>query len=126
MTSDSVIAWVPTTTATRSMTFCAAAANPIREASRKSLISKCLPYGKRELKMADALQSLNRRIIEKIPIGSLQAIKCRGIEAVSDVQPDGSHGRAIADAEADGLDHVVEVGDVALFVTEGDASQVRV
>src|SRR3954454_21543820 len=76
--------------------------------------------------MADSLRSLNRRIIEKILIGSLQAIKRRGIQAVSEVQADGAHGRAIADAEADGLHHVIEVRDVALFVTEGDASQVGV
>jgi len=76
--------------------------------------------------MADPLRSLNGRVVEQVLVGSLQTIECRRIETISEVQPDRSDGCALANAEAYRLHHVIEVGDVALFVTEGNTVQAGV
>ena len=59
-------------------------------------------------------------------VSSLQAEIGRRIDAVGQVDADRADGRAVADAEAGGVHHVIEILHVALVDAEGDAAEVAV
>ena len=59
-------------------------------------------------------------------LGSLEAIEVRGIDAVAEIDAQRADGGAIADAEADGVDHVIEVLDAVLAGAEGDVVEGRI
>src|SRR5215472_17290452 len=88
--------------------------------------SECLPDRNEELKFADALYRLDRAVVDQIQVRPFQTIECRRIQTVSQIQTHRPNGRAIPDAEPDGLHHVVEVLQVALVKAERDAAQVRI
>src|SRR5271157_5686071 len=94
-------------------------------------VSKGLSYGEEKLEVADVLD--DARIgraggrgagidagQEQLVLGSLEAIEVRRIDALAEIDAERAHGGAIADAEADGVDHVIEVLRAVLVGAERD------
>src|ERR1035441_4653408 len=102
-----------------------------RDSEREHLVSKGLSYGEKELEVADILN--DARIgraggrgagidagEEQLVLGSLEAIEVRGIDGIAEVDAERADGGAITDAEADGVDHVIEVLHTVLAGAESD------
>src|ERR1039457_3297383 len=94
-------------------------------------VSKGLSYGEKELEVADVLDGARVGRAggrgagidgggEQLFLGSLEAVEVRRIDAVAEIDAERADGGAIADAEADGVDHVIEVLDAVLVGAEGD------
>jgi len=97
--------------------------------------SKRLTYRKKELKVTDVLglaatgsrQLISGNIgitLKQLVEGSLETYKARWIDTVSQVKPDWPYGGLVADAEADCVDHVIEVLEIALAHAKGEAAEV--
>src|SRR5437899_7769818 len=81
-------------------------------------VSKRLPDRKRILKVADILQHALGRISEArrdagvdqvLLVIRFEASKIWRVDAVREIDAEGSDGRAVAHAEADGVHHVIEI-----------------
>jgi hypothetical protein len=96
--------------------------------------SKCLTYRKKELKVAYVLRlatACSRQLIsgdlgvtfKQFVECSLKTYKAWRIDAVSQVKPDWAHGSFVSDAKSDSMNHVVEVLEIMLAHTEGEAAE---
>src|SRR5581483_3717721 len=113
MTSPSVMASLPTTTATRSST-AAAAVNANRRLRQRMRISEGLPDGEEELKMTHMLNGGSGSVKQELLIGAGQAVEGWRVDAISKVKAHGPQGRAVAHAESGGMHHVIEIRQAVL------------
>src|ERR1039457_3481483 len=141
----SLMARLPTATATRSMTSAVAGERRRRKmigkdrsltvAARKRsgfVISERLPDRKEELEMTGPLnlrraktgiRTVRRGVrpaLEELLHRPLESVEARRIDAVREIQPDRPYRRSIADSETRGVDHVIEVLKVPLSGAKGD------
>src|ERR1051325_8198340 len=86
-------------------------------------MSKGLPDREEELDMTDALDSFGCAAEQELLIGPLQTVKRRWIDAVGEIDADGTERRAIAESETGGVHHVIEIGEVILTGSKRDAAQ---
>ena len=68
--------------------------------------------------LLNSLTRSTRTALQKLRRRSLEADESGRVDAVGEVSPDRSDGRAIADAEADGVHGVIEILKVTLVKTE--------
>src|ERR1035441_10124365 len=92
-------------------------------------VSKGLSYGEKELEVADVLDGarigraggrgtgIDAGGVQLLG-GSLEAVEVRRVDAVPQVHAERPDRGAVADAEADGMHHVVEILEVALIGAE--------
>src|SRR3954468_24401924 len=128
-TSVSVITVLPTTTAMRSTTAAeretlrrrthATRRNGARRDNAEKTLGRVpilerLSYGDEELKMGDALDGRGCGPQDQFLVGAFQAEIGWRIDAVGQVYADRAYGRAVANAEADRMHHVIEVLIIAL------------
>src|SRR5581483_8091759 len=119
------MARLPTATAIRSTRSAEAGSAKIKQARATYRMSKSLTYGEEELEMtgvllhrcAEARQRTLRQVgvaLHQLLHRAVEADKRRRVNAVRQVESQRAHGRSVADAEADGVHHVVEVLEVVL------------
>src|SRR5882724_8874535 len=124
--SDSVMTWFPTTTATRSTTPATAiqaVANAIRHR-----ISKRLPDREEELKLPRVLNRRLSRTVQELLDRRARRVPVvrRRIEAVRQIHAHRPHRSLVANTESCGLYRVIKIGHVPLSIAERDAAEVRV
>ena len=89
-----------------------------RESERGSA-SEGLPQGEVKLETADALIGRRSQVSEQFFGGALESEKARRIHTIGQIQPQWTDGCAIAEADAHGVHHVIEVLPVTLKRAEG-------
>src|SRR5581483_3390413 len=121
-TSPSVITSFPTTTAIRSST-----APPLKQTKARvrygTRISKRLSDRKKELKVADMLDTGSGGVGQELLVRAAQTIKRRGIDAIGQIQAHRTEGRLVTNAKAGCMDHVVEIRQAVLMDTERDITE---
>jgi len=79
------------------------------------------------LAMAGSRQLISRNIritLEQLIERSLKTCEARRIDAVRQVKSDRPNGSLVSDAKTNGVNHVVEIPQIALACAEGDATKV--
>src|SRR5215472_16665427 len=66
------------------------------------------------------------RALHQLGVTAAEAVVLRRVDAVSQINADGSYRRLIAYAEAGGVNHVIEISDIALMHAERQAAGVGV
>src|SRR5579862_7738054 len=82
-----------------------------------------------KLKVADLLLYAKARIRNRnvqLCARSLESDELRRIDAVSEVDTQRTNGCAVADAESDGVNHIVEIGESVLVNSERNRAEMRV
>src|SRR5947209_18808978 len=118
---------LPTTTAMRSVTAADRRTDAIdAKTQRRGDILKGLSYGNKKLKMPDVLKGRCGGALDQLLVRALQTEERWRIVAVGQIDADWAHRRLVADAEAHGVDHIVEVLNVVLVNAERKAGKVRI
>src|SRR5215467_9986302 len=81
--------------------------------------SERLPYREEKLEMTDPLPHRGCRAEQKILITAFQAIECRRIETISQIDTNWPYRRAIAYAESGSMHYVIEIRNITLPESEG-------
>src|SRR5579885_3506876 len=113
-------AWISPTPSTRP------ASSDLREPLRNC--SSATPTFPRTSCLRFALSAKRRQLVrgkvgvalEQFLSGSLKSDEAGRVDGVGEIHADGPDGRAVADAESDGVDHVIEILEIALPRAEGN------